>query len=198
MKEKLRNLLIVDADAWARQAAKQALELRRYRVLLARDGAEAMEIVCSQAPDLVVLDLQLGRDDAWQILREIGRAHPGVPVVLTTGQAGQRGRAVRAGAQALVEKPFEANAFLLLIEELLRQAPELPRRVTGREECCHFLPRRFDLCLVNLEERYCAPLPLPEFRLRPSHSDVLDVRLRSGNPGLSDPRSKRRFAEAHA
>jgi DNA-binding response OmpR family regulator len=196
--EAMRNtILIIDDTTSVRQTLKRALELEQYRVLLARNRPETLGLLHSQSPDLMVLDLQLGLEDGWQFFRELTKLTPRVPIIVTTGRTGQKGKAIKAGAEALVETPFNVTAFLELVEQLLAETAEAPlQRLFGDTEYCRYVPRHFDLCLTNMRERYVTPLPLQEDFLKGRRGGANGTRSLKGTPRPVAPRSKRRFLEA--
>jgi two-component system, response regulator FlrC len=146
-------VLIVEDDASLREALTDTLELSGYEVLQAADGAAALALLESRNVGLVVSDVQMKPMDGEQLLREIKRRSPALPVLLMTayGMIERAVEAMRAGACNYLAKPFEPE---VLVAEVARwmlpaavQAPddpvardpasqqllELARRVAGSE-----------------------------------------------------------------
>jgi DNA-binding response OmpR family regulator len=110
----LPRIAIVDDDAGIRTMLRLTLEASGYAVEL-NDGTQAL----AAEPDLVLLDLRLGRTTGADWLAE-GRLQPGTPIVLMTAShdhdAALRGR---VPSSAVLGKPFDLDELLGLIETVL-------------------------------------------------------------------------------
>src|SRR5687768_15678250 len=113
------KLLVVDNDFSVRESLKKLLESQRYDVYPAAGGVDALDYFRSERTDLVVLDLNLGRDDGWQVFRTMTEHNPFVPTVILTAEFDQQDRAIAAGVEALIEKPIDVPVFLKIISDLL-------------------------------------------------------------------------------
>jgi CheY-like chemotaxis protein len=117
-----RSILVVENDADVAAAAAERIRWCGHRVLVAGTKREALAVLASDPPDLVVLDLLLPDGSGFEILRSV-RADPAlrsVPVVVLTavGPVVRRGAAA-AGADAVLPKPFDAPRLSGAIEALL-------------------------------------------------------------------------------
>ena len=113
------KILIVDDDPDIR-ALMKALLGPYYEISCARDGREAIEMLQSSLPDLVLLDIQMPRLDGLQVCRAIkgsGRSKR-IPVIIVSAQSSQaeRQEAFQAGADDYVVKPIQPHDFLSRIE----------------------------------------------------------------------------------
>lgn len=157
-----RKLLVVDDDRSVSESLKKLLEAEGFEVLTARDGAEAIEHFRAREINLVVLDINLGNDNGWDVFQAMAEINPFVPTIVITAEWGQRDRAVAAGAEALIEKPIDVPSFLKLIDDLLEEEVTHRLHRVGRGEShCRYLAKDYTTFLKLLQERRSAPLKLP-------------------------------------
>ena len=110
-----RPVLVVDDDDATRAAEHAVLEDNGFRVIEARDGAEAMWVVQHDPPALVVLDVQMPGVDGPSFARELRMALRRVPLVILTGNADPRREADRCNAEAYLAKPFDATELVRVV-----------------------------------------------------------------------------------
>jgi len=106
----LRILVVGDA-ADVRNLVAAHLKRAKHKVLLAEDGAEALDLVVDEKPDLAIVDIMMPGMNGYQLtekLREIP-ATQDMPIIVLTARAGgaDRAHAFRVGADGFVQKPFE-------------------------------------------------------------------------------------------
>ena len=80
----MATILFADDCANIREFCRQELEEEGYRVLLARDGKDAVDIVQSERPDLAILDIWMPRANGFDAAERIAAIDPGIPVILFT------------------------------------------------------------------------------------------------------------------
>jgi len=126
-----QHILVIEDDEAIRQGIVDALEFERYRVEQAGDGAAGLEKALTGEFDLVLLDLILPRRDGLDVLRELRRARPTLPVIVLTarGEEDDRVTGLRLGADDYVVKPFSLKELLARISAVLRRSPERPTDV---------------------------------------------------------------------
>lgn len=153
------KLLIVDDDRSVLESLTRLLETEQYEVYPARDATEAMDFFNSKPIDLVVLDINLGVDNGWQVFEAMTVKNPFVPTIMITAEWGQRERAVTLGVEGLIEKPIDVPAFLTMIRELLAETTEAKlKRICGNDAYCRYIGRHYEPYLRMLQKRYAAPL----------------------------------------
>lgn len=123
MNQAAAHILVAEDEPDLRANLERLLRLEGYRVSTVADGPAACAAVRALAPDLLVTDLMMPGMDGEALLRAL-RADPaaaGLPVLLLTARAGDddRGRALAAGADAVVHKPYQRQALLDCVRALL-------------------------------------------------------------------------------
>lgn len=101
----MQAILFADDHKNIREYCRAAFAEEGYRVLLARDGVEALEVFIAEAPDLAVLDISMPRSNGLEALEQIKKLSPRTPVILFTAHDEECLCDRRAGlAAACVEK----------------------------------------------------------------------------------------------
>ena len=120
---RIGRVLVVDDDEQMRGALAKLYERDGWEVLQAADGREALQRLFAGHPDVVLLDLGMAGLDGWETLARI-REVTSVPVVMLTAAAGEmeKVRALRAGADDYVTKPFSSRELVARSEAVLRRA----------------------------------------------------------------------------
>ena len=140
------DILVVDDERDIRELVAGVLEDEGYSTRNAADSDSALEAIAERRPSLVLLDvwLQGSRLDGLELLDEIKRRDPSIPVLVISGHGNldTAVAAIRRGASDFIEKPFEAERLLLMVaratetERLRREVASL-RAVAGRGTDLH-------------------------------------------------------------
>ena len=110
-----RPVLIVDDDPETLFAERQLLAESGFRVVEARDGAEALQVVQDDPPAVVVLDIQMPGMDGPSFARTLRAALRRVPLVILTGAPDPKREADRCNAEAYLAKPFDARELVNVV-----------------------------------------------------------------------------------
>ncbi|HEU4696990.1 MAG TPA: sigma-54 dependent transcriptional regulator [Sphingomicrobium sp.] len=140
------EVLVVDDEADIRELVSGVLEDEGYEVRTAGDSNATLEALEDRRPSMVLLDvwLQGSRLDGLQLLQEIKRRDPTIPVLMISGHGNldTAVAAVREGAIDFIEKPFEAERLIYLVDratetDRLRRENETLRQQVGQEDQLH-------------------------------------------------------------
>ena len=137
------DILVVDDERDIRELVAGVLEDEGYQTRSAADSDAALEAIATRRPSLVLLDVWLkdSRLDGLELLDEMKRRDPTIPVLVISGHGNldTAVSAIRRGAADFIEKPFEAERLLLLVEratetERLKREVASLRASAGRED----------------------------------------------------------------
>jgi two-component system, OmpR family, response regulator MprA len=114
----------VDDEAAVRESLERSLRFEGYEVVVAGDGAEALERVRENRPDAVVLDLLMPRVDGLEACRRLRARGDDLPVLLLTARdaVADRVSGLDVGADDYLVKPFALEELLARLRALLRRA----------------------------------------------------------------------------
>jgi len=123
----MHRLLVVDDDSDIRGLLAEQLGRAGYAVSTAADGAQMRQALAREHIDLIVLDLNLPREDGLSLCREL-RARSSTPVIMLTARAEPIDRVLglEMGADDYLAKPFEPRELLARIRNVLRRTEALP------------------------------------------------------------------------
>ena len=133
------RVLIVDDDEALRESLELVLASEGYSVVAASCGTQALEQIEEHPVDVVLCDLRMPGIDGFELMPQIGRQLPGVPIVMMSayGTEDLAVEAMRRGAYDYVAKPFQPTEVVLTLRkaherEKLRKANELLQRDVQR------------------------------------------------------------------
>lgn len=128
LQERAAHILVVDDDDRIRTLLKRYLTENGYRTSVAKDGAEARDLLGSVDFDLLILDVMMPGLSGFDLTEKI-RAASNVPILLLTarGMPEDRIEGLERGADDYLSKPFEPRELLLRINALLRRAHPVKR-----------------------------------------------------------------------
>src|SRR5579875_1276405 len=120
------DILIVDDEADIRDLVAGILDDEGFTTRTARDSDSALGEIASRRPNLVFLDiwLQGSKLDGLQLLEQVKKDHPDLPVVMISGHGNIETAvaAIKRGAYDFIEKPFKSDRLLLVAERALENS----------------------------------------------------------------------------
>ena len=119
----MKTVLIADDNAASRELLQSALEPLGFRVIEAADGEEALTLIESDSPDLILLDIQMPLLNGFAVLEAVRkeRSHSGTRLIAITALAmeSDRERILAAGFDSYISKPISISALRKQLEQWL-------------------------------------------------------------------------------
>nr|WP_240940705.1 response regulator transcription factor [Planosporangium flavigriseum] len=116
--------MVVDDDAAVRDSLSRTLRFEGYEVAAAEDGLAAIDLIRSQEPDAVIMDVMMPRLDGLEACRQMRAEGMLLPVLMLTARdsVGDRVAGLDAGADDYLIKPFALQELLARLRALLRRS----------------------------------------------------------------------------
>lgn len=118
-----KSVLVVDDDPMVVKVLKEPLLKAGYRVLVANHGLEALQVVKSHTPDLIILDILMPLLDGFRTARilKFDKRFQNIPIVVLTSRAteGERKIGEQVGADEFLYKPFRPPQVLNIVQRYL-------------------------------------------------------------------------------
>ena len=120
--QKRPTILVCDDEEGIRESFKLILE-DHYDLKFAMNGLEALDSLNSFTPDLMLLDIKMPKTHGMEILKQVKKMKPKLPVILVTGYQSveMAQEAIRNGASDYIPKPFESKQILKAISAALNK-----------------------------------------------------------------------------
>jgi two-component system response regulator VicR len=165
----LLNILVVEDEEPIANILKFSLEREGYKVDVALDGLEAVNLARFREPNLVLLDVMLPEKDGFEVCREI-RTFSTVPIIMLTARNSEVDKVLglELGADDYVTKPFSTRELLARVKANLRRTSleEEPKTLAGERERLELGELVVDFNNYSVSKRGTAiPLTHREFEL---------------------------------
>jgi two-component system alkaline phosphatase synthesis response regulator PhoP len=143
------RILVVEDDPNILRGLDLNLAMEGYKVRTATDGEEGLRIARTERPDLLIVDVMLPRLGGLELIRELRKEDPGMPILILSakGQEADKVAGLALGADDYVVKPFGLKELLARIGAALRR-----NRATGAAGPARQL-KRFGEVEIDLGER---------------------------------------------
>jgi len=123
--EKLKVLLVDDEEDFV-STLSERLQLRNITTLVAADGEEALQIIDTDKPPVVVLDVLMPGMGGLDVLRQIKRSYPHIQVIILTGRGSTKEgiKGMRLGAFDYLMKPVKIEMLMQKMNEAFQAAKQ--------------------------------------------------------------------------
>ncbi|NTV63307.1 MAG: response regulator [Oscillochloris sp.] len=115
----MKTILVVDDNTDNRNIIAQMLKISGYRVVCAKDGLQALDMIAADPPDLILMDMAMPGMDGWSATAHL-KASPDVadvPVIAVTGHVAQHeiARAIDVGCADFLSKPIDYDTMMFKV-----------------------------------------------------------------------------------
>ena len=123
MADHISSILVVDDEEEIRKILSRILEKEGFKVVTAADGQQAMQKICFETPDAVLLDVRMPGLSGMEVLKKIKEIDDDLPVVLVTAYADihQAVTAMKEGAYDYLAKPFDNDEVVWITRRALAE-----------------------------------------------------------------------------
>lgn len=113
-------ILVCDDEEGIRESFKLILD-EKYQLKFANNGLEALDLLKSFSPDLMLLDIKMPKMHGMEILKQVKKLKPSLPVIIITGYQSveMAQEALKNGAADYIPKPFGSNEILKAVKTIL-------------------------------------------------------------------------------
>jgi DNA-binding response OmpR family regulator len=124
----MARILIAEDEPELAMGLKDNLQFEGYETAVAADGEQALALIESQHPDLILLDVMMPKLDGLEVCRRVRRTGSSVPIIMLTAKSQELDivRGLEAGADDYITKPFGVRELLARIKVALRHAGTSP------------------------------------------------------------------------
>jgi two-component system, OmpR family, response regulator MprA len=174
------KILLVDDEPEVRGLFKRVLTHAGYGVTECPDGADALEAVTRDAPALIVLDVEMPRQDGWKTLAQLRRSGCTQPILMIThvSDVDSRVQGLELGADDYLAKPCEPAELLARVRALLRRSSGIRQSTTTL---------RFGEVVIDLERKVATRADQP---VRLTRTEFSLIAILAETPGRPVTREK--------
>ncbi len=120
------RILIVDDDPGVLKSVRANLRARDCETFIAMDGAEALQVIEKELPDLIILDIMMPKMDGFEVCRRI-REWSQIPIIMLSARPDveEKVKCLNSGADDYITKPFGVNELMARVRAVLRRTKEV-------------------------------------------------------------------------
>ena len=123
LEQRVPKIMVVDDSVTVRKVTSRLLERHGMEVITAKDGVDALAVLQDNLPDLMLLDIEMPRMDGFEVASQVRHDSrlQHLPIIMITSRTGDkhRERAMSIGVNEYIGKPFQEDALLETIGQLL-------------------------------------------------------------------------------
>jgi two-component system response regulator VicR len=129
----MKKLLIVDDEVDIASSIQYVLNQEGFSTLLAHDGTKAMQLIESEKPDLIILDLMMPGLDGYEVCRRVRSSDRKTPILMLTARTSEIDTVVglELGANDYIAKPVRLRELVARVKAHLREAPGAQPQMHG-------------------------------------------------------------------
>lgn len=120
-----KTIMVVDDSVTVRKVTSRFLEREGFRVITAKDGVEALQLLQDHIPDVMLLDIEMPRMDGFEVAKNIRTSSRlrDIPIIMITSRTGEKHRdhAFELGVNKYMGKPYQEDLLLTNIQELIKK-----------------------------------------------------------------------------
>ena len=117
----MAKILVVDDERSIRALCAEELGEEGYEVITTGEGTDVMELVSSEHPDAVILDIRMEDCDGLDLLQELRNAHPDLPIILNTAYDSYREDVKSVAADYYVVKSYDLSELKSKLAALIKE-----------------------------------------------------------------------------
>lgn len=125
VEEAEKMIMVVDDSVTVRKVTSRFLEREGFRVITAKDGVEALQLLQDHIPDVMLLDIEMPRMDGFEVAKNIRTSSRlrDIPIIMITSRTGEKHRehAFELGVNKYMGKPYQEDLLLTNIQELIKK-----------------------------------------------------------------------------
>ena len=111
------SLLFIEDDLAVRESITRVLEAEGYQVSSAASCPDAIHELDRRPVDMVLLDLNLGKEEGWRAFHALKERRPSLPIIVTSGRADELRHSSVKRASGALEKPFDMPVLLTILKQ---------------------------------------------------------------------------------
>jgi len=119
-------IMVVDDSVTVRKVTSRFLEREGFRVITAKDGVEALQLLQDHIPDVMLLDIEMPRMDGFEVAKNVRTSSRlrDIPIIMITSRTGEKHRehAFELGVNKYMGKPYQEDLLLSNIQELIKSS----------------------------------------------------------------------------
>jgi DNA-binding response OmpR family regulator len=121
----VKKILIADDEKSIRELIKRVLLRKRYKIITASNGKDALDKIYSESPDLVILDIMMPEMDGWQVCKKIRQdpLYKNLSIIMLTVKKSDADqiKGLNIGSDEYMTKPFYPTELIFRVNKILQK-----------------------------------------------------------------------------